>query len=108
MNGAVSWARWDGPDLVLQVRVQPRAARDAFAPEADRLRVRITAPPVDGAANDHLVRWLAAEFGVAASRVELIRGATGREKLLRIASPARIPSALAQALPDRPAQERPR
>lgn len=83
---------------MLQVRVQPRAARDAFAPEAERLRVRITAPPVDGAANEHLVRFLAAEFGVSASRVTLVRGATGREKLLRIVAPARIPAALSVAL----------
>ena len=46
----MNWARWEGPDLVLQIRVQPRAARDAFVPEDERLRVRITAPPVDGAA----------------------------------------------------------
>jgi uncharacterized protein (TIGR00251 family) len=102
----VNWARWEGPDLVLQVRVQPRAARDAFAPEADRLRVRITAPPVEGAANEHLVRFLADEFGVSASRVTLVRGATGREKLLRIAAPVRIPAALGAAiaaLPSTPA-----
>lgn len=95
----MNWARWEGPDLVLQIRVQPRAARDAFVPEDERLRVRITAPPVDGAANEHLVRFLAAEFGVSASRVTLVRGATGREKLLRIAAPPQVPAALAALLP---------
>jgi uncharacterized protein (TIGR00251 family) len=84
--------------VVLQVRVQPRASSDALIPEADRLRVRITAPPVDGAANDHLVRFIGREFGVAPSRVTLIRGAAGREKTLRIASPAQVPASLAAAL----------
>jgi uncharacterized protein len=90
----MAWARWEGADLVLHVRVQPRAARDSFAPEPGRLRVRITAPPVDGAANDHLVRFLAREFDVAPSRVVLVGGATAREKTLRIAAPTRVPAAL--------------
>lgn len=92
------WHRWDGADLLLDVRVQPRAARDAFALEAGRLRVRTTAPPVDGAANEHLCRWLAKEFGVAPSRVSLVRGATSREKSFRIAAPARVPAALEREL----------
>lgn len=92
------WHRWDGVDLVLNVRVQPRAARDAFAPEPERLRVRITAPPVDGAANAHLLRFVAGEFGVAPSGVSLLRGRTGREKVLRIAAPASMPAALAAEL----------
>jgi uncharacterized protein (TIGR00251 family) len=101
----MSYARWDGTDLVLQVRVQPRASADAFVPEADRLRVRITAPPVDGAANEHLLRFVAREFGVAPSRVALIRGSTGREKTLRIASPARVPAPLAASLGSLPPGE---
>lgn len=101
----MAWHRWEGADLVLQVRVQPRASRDALAPETDRLRVRITAPPVDGAANEHLVRFLAREFGVPPSRVALVRGATGREKTLRIAAPARVPEPLAAVL-SLPAGER--
>jgi uncharacterized protein (TIGR00251 family) len=98
----VDWARWDGADLILQVRVQPRASRDAVVPEPGRLRIRITAPPVDGAANEHLVRFLAGEFGVPPSRVALIRGATGREKTLRIVAPARIPPVLAGTPAGRP------
>lgn len=92
------WHRWDGPDLLLDVRVQPRAARDAFALEDDRLRIRTTAPPVDGAANEHLCRWLAKEFGVAPSRVSLVRGTTSREKSFRIAAPVKLPTVLAQSL----------
>lgn len=97
-----AWHRWDGADLVLSVRVQPRAARDELLLEGARLKVRITAPPVDGAANAHLLRFLAAEFGVAPARTALVRGATGREKVVRIASPRTLPDALAVALTRRP------
>lgn len=95
------WHRWDGADLLLTVRVQPRAPRDALCPEAARLRVRITAPPVEGAANAHLLRYLADEFGVAASRARLVRGRTGRDKWVRIEAPARCPAALAGRLKPR-------
>ena len=93
-----AWYRWDGDDLVLTLRVQPRAARNELRLETTRLRARITAPPVDGAANTHLLRFLAAQFGVAPSRTELVRGATGREKVVRITAPKSLPDALADAL----------
>jgi len=84
--------RWDGDTLILAVRVQPRASRDEIGVvHAGRLRVRITAPPIDGKANDHLIRFLAGEFGVPRARVELLGGAGGREKRLRIHAPTRIP-----------------
>jgi uncharacterized protein len=92
------WHRWDGADLVLTMRVQPRAARDALCVDGARLKARITAPPVDGAANAYLLRFLAAEFGVAPSRTVLVRGATGREKVVRIAAPKTLPAALAECL----------
>ena len=88
------WARWDDGDLVLTLRVQPRASRDALQPDAERLRVRITAPPVDGAANAHLQRYLAECFGVAASRVALVRGESSREKVVRVMAPRSIPPAM--------------
>jgi uncharacterized protein (TIGR00251 family) len=90
--------RWQGDDLLLAVRVQPRASRDELLIDGDRLRARITAPPVEGAANAHLLRFLADEFGVNASRVRLVRGGTAREKVVRIASPGRLPAALAASL----------
>ena len=96
------WHRWDGADLVLTVRVQPRASRNELRLEGARLKARITAPPVDGAANAHLLRFVADAFGVAPSRVELVRGTTGREKVLRIAAPKTLPDALAGALKRQP------
>lgn len=47
-------ARWDGADLLLSVRVVPRASCEAVVPEADCLKVRLTAPPVEGKANEAL------------------------------------------------------
>ena len=86
------WYLWDGTDLVLQVRVQPRASRDEITGvQAGRLRVRLTAPPVDGKANLHLCRLLADTFAVPPSRVSLIAGATSRDKRLRIGAPRRLP-----------------
>jgi uncharacterized protein len=92
------WCRWDGGDLVLILRVQPRAAHDRLLLEGGRLRVRITAPPVDGAANAHLLRFLAGEFGVARSCASLVRGVAGRDKVVRLRQPKRVPPTLATAL----------
>jgi hypothetical protein len=87
-----AWYRWEGDELVLRLRVQPRASRDEWAgPHGDRYRVRITAPPVDGEANAHLLRLIARDFGVPSSRVSLERGVTGREKQIRVGSPTRSP-----------------
>lgn len=90
---------WDGDALILHLHVQPRAARDEIAgPHGDRLRVRITAPPVDGAANAHLIEFIARVFGVRRQQVTLLRGETGRLKCLRIDSPATLPPSIAQEL----------
>lgn len=84
--------RWDGADLILRVRVQPRASRDEWlTPRGDRIGVRIAAPPVDGKANARLREFLATLFGVAKSQVTLLTGETGRDKRLRVAAPRRLP-----------------
>jgi uncharacterized protein (TIGR00251 family) len=92
------WCRWDGDDLVLSLRVQPRASRDELAgPHGDRLRVRVTAPPVDGRANAHLLRFLASAFGVPPAGVRLEGGETGRDKVVRVVRPRRFPAAAGKA-----------
>jgi uncharacterized protein (TIGR00251 family) len=48
------------------------------------LKIRLTAPPVDGAANEALVKFLAAQLGVAKSNVEIVSGHTSREKIVRV------------------------
>lgn len=73
---------------LLSVRVQPGASRTGVAgptgPDGAELKVRLASPPVDGRANDELVRWLARELGVPRSAVTLVRGQTARSKQLRV------------------------
>lgn len=72
-------------EALIAVRLAPRAARDELAGLRDGvLHVRVTAPPVDGRANRALCRLIARRAGVAPSRVEVVRGARGREKLVRV------------------------
>jgi len=71
---------------VLSIRVQPRASSDAILGWRDgTLRVRVTAPPLEGAANLAVARLLARALRVAPSAVAVIRGARGRDKRVRIA-----------------------
>ncbi|AEY02852.1 hypothetical protein GU3_15495 [Oceanimonas sp. GK1] len=85
--------------LYLSLYLQPRSSRDAFlGRHGDELKVAITAPPVDGQANAHLLKWLAKECGVAKSRVELVAGDSSRHKRVVIDHPGRIPPALAELL----------
>jgi len=69
----------------LTVRLQPRAHRDEVVGERDGVVViRVIAPPVDGKANAALCRLIAKRAGVAPSRVEIVRGHTAREKVIRV------------------------
>jgi len=74
------------PDgVVLSVKVRPRAARNAVGePLGNELRVQVTAPPVDAAANAALVRLLADALGCPRHRIELLRGHTSRHKVLKV------------------------
>lgn len=66
--------------------VQPRASRPGVGPVAgDRLRVSVTAPPVDGKANAAVIEAVAEAFGVRRAAVSIVRGETGRRKTLHIA-----------------------
>ena len=85
--------RWEGEVLHLFVRVQPKASSDAFAEvQEERIKVRITAPPVDGKANEHLVKFIAKACGVAKSQVEIKSGETGRNKHICVITPKRLPA----------------
>jgi uncharacterized protein (TIGR00251 family) len=67
------------------VRVQPRASRSELAGvHGDALKVRLAAPPVDGAANDALVELLADRLGVARRAVRIVSGASGRSKTVDV------------------------
>jgi uncharacterized protein (TIGR00251 family) len=71
--------------ITFDVQVVPRASRDRLGPvHGDRLKVQLTAPPVDGAANEALVALVAAALGRSRGDVAIVRGHTGRKKTLRV------------------------
>lgn len=88
MGARRAWYRWEDDTLVLELRVQPRARKDAvIGVQGDRLKVSVTAPPVEGRANTHLIRFLAGLFQVKQAQITLQSGAGGRDKRVRIQRP---------------------
>lgn len=91
----MSEAPWRGvgPEATeLRVRAQPGASRDAVVGVVDgALKVRISAPPVEGAANERLLRFLGKEvLGVPPSQLVLVSGERGRSKLVRVPLPLAV------------------
>lgn len=79
------WLEPGADGVRLAVVVTPRASRTELAGVAGgRLRVRVAAPPVDGAANEELVRFLARSLGLGRSAVALAAGAAGRRKTVLV------------------------
>jgi uncharacterized protein (TIGR00251 family) len=71
--------------VTFAVRVVPRASGNEIAGiHGDALKVRLTAPPVEGRANEDLIAFLAHRLGVRKSQVEIVAGATSRRKMIRI------------------------
>jgi len=92
--------RWDGENLILEIRLQPRASENSLPGiENGRVRIRVTAAPVDDAANRRMIAILAKEFGVAKSKVRLLAGSRQRDKRVAIETPRRRPEWLEQAAP---------
>ena len=93
------WYKWDGDDLVLGIKAQPKSSKDQICePLEDHLKIKITAPPVDGKANAHLIKFLAKSFGVSKSAVELESGDCSRLKRIRIKAPKKIPDQLKEEI----------
>jgi len=91
--------RRSGTDWLLDVRVQPRAARTEFAGiMGERLRIRLNAPPVDGRANLALREFLATACDLPKSRVTLEHGLSGRDKCVRLHDVPDLPPALQLAI----------
>lgn len=71
--------------VTFAVRVVPRASRNEIVGvQGDALKVRLTAPPVEGRANEALIAFLAERLSVRKSQVEIVAGATSRRKVLRV------------------------
>lgn len=74
-----------GECVRVRVHAQPRASRTEIVGEHDgALKVRVAAPPVDGAANTELVRFIAKRLGIARSLVHVVSGEAGRSKVVEI------------------------
>jgi uncharacterized protein (TIGR00251 family) len=82
--GTIDLQEKDGA-VTFRVRVQPRAARDEVAGEmGGAIKLRITAPPVDGKANEAIRRLIARLVGVSFSAVEIVSGQSSRDKVIRV------------------------
>jgi uncharacterized protein (TIGR00251 family) len=85
--------------ITFDVQVVPRASRDRLGPvHGERLKVQLTAPPVDGAANDALVALIARALGRPRKDVCIVRGQAARKKTVRVAGTTR--DALLQRIED--------
>jgi hypothetical protein len=93
-NRKLSGGHWGS---ALAIRVTPRAKRNQIVEVMadDTIKVRLTAPPVEGKANQALVDFLSEVLGVNKSRIEIVGGATSRDKLVTILD---LPAAEAQAI----------
>ncbi|MCR2834436.1 DUF167 domain-containing protein [Parerythrobacter lacustris] len=72
------------PEGRLAIRVTPGGRVEAITLEGSKISIKVRAKPQDGAANEAVIRLVALALELAPSKVELLRGATSREKLLRI------------------------
>lgn len=68
----------------MSVRVIPRSSKNSITWEEGMLKVRLTAPPVDGAANEALIALLAHRLGLPKRDIRIVQGATGRQKTIEI------------------------
>jgi len=89
------WFRWDGADLLLNVKIQPGASRNEFSGlHGAALRVRIHAPAVEGQANEALIVFLSRSFATSKRCITIERGTLSRTKSLRIQVPSQLPAEL--------------
>ncbi|UCV16782.1 DUF167 domain-containing protein [Quatrionicoccus australiensis] len=94
-----SFCAMDGSTLVLNVLGTPSAGCDAIGqPKGKQLRISVTATPVAGRATDHMVRYLAGEFGVTPDAIEVVFGRYNINKQLRIRAPQSLPAVIARHL----------
>jgi len=84
---------WDGDTLVVNILGKPSASKDAIGkPYGQQLKVSVSAAPVNGKATDHMVRFLAPLFGVAAADIEVTFGRMNVNKQVRIKAPKKLPA----------------
>jgi len=94
-----AFCAWDGETLVLNILGKPSAKLDAIGKaKGNQLKISVTASPVAGRATDHMVRFLAKEFGVTINDIEVVFGRFNVNKQLRIKSPKNLPAVINKQL----------
>jgi uncharacterized protein (TIGR00251 family) len=94
-----SFCAWDGDTLILNVLGKPGAGKDAIGkPKGKQLNISVTEVPVAGRATDHMVRFLAAQFGVKIGDIEVVFGRFNVNKQLRIRAPKTLPGVIVKHL----------
>lgn len=74
-----------GDAAIIRLHIQPRASRSEIAGiHGDRLKVRLKSPPVNGKANEELIALLSALLDIPKSGIEIVHGATGRDKTVKV------------------------
>ena len=92
-----AFCTWEGDTLVLNILGTPNAKRDAIGKvKGHQLCVSVTAVPRAGKATDHMVRFLAEEFGVSSVDIQVVFGRMNVNKQLRIKAPKRLPPVIGQ------------
>ena len=88
---------WEENTLVINILGKPSARRDSIGkPKGHQLKVSVTAAPKLGRATDHMVRFLAGEFGVSTAAITVVYGRMNVNKQIRIATPTKLPSVIQQ------------
>jgi uncharacterized protein (TIGR00251 family) len=77
----------------IRVRVVPRSSKNAISQEGEIFKVRLLAPPVDGAANEALLTFLAERLHLSRRSLTLIQGANARQKVVQIDAPSHLSDA---------------
>lgn len=86
-----NWYHWREQSLLLHIQLQPRASKDEIiGPHGEYLKIRITAPPLENRANEHLIKFLAGIFNVPKKNISIEKGEQSRIKLVRVKSPKDI------------------
>jgi uncharacterized protein (TIGR00251 family) len=79
------WHQQSGNSVTLTLHVQPGAKRTEVAGlHGEALKIRLNAPPIEGRANEALLRFIADSFDVPLTNVELVRGAQSRQKVVKV------------------------
>lgn len=81
----MTWVEERNGYLYIRIHVQPRASKnEIIGIHGDSLKIRLTSPPVEGAANSLLVEFMAKKLGIPKSRIEIAAGEKSRHKTLKV------------------------